>query len=1145
MAFMLGSFAGGLWQGASSAMSLAREYQAFQTTQAQFDAADELKKAQDEQNAQQAQNTAAQMLPGPGTFTTTSQPASTGGGTTDSGPIKGTGTGDTVTSSALPSSKKAQWPPKVDAGKGVPEPPEPPKPANQGLPGSSQAPGASTAGVKGAPGGPSGDPVYGPAGPPTSTGANAPPSPTTGTPSEQKPDEDKSGVITTPGKAPGVIERLGQTLGPLGRMLPGQNATPAPGGPYGSQNYQPPGPTSAYPPQTTALPDQSSAYPPQNTTPGGAWQQGRPSGAIMPAQSGQTAGVQGKPGSPSGPAVAPNSQRPAQYDPVTLQPINTATPGTPPAQPPTTQPTGGYFGSGAVGRAMSPVSPQQQPPAQQQPDQLSGPNAVNWATEQARKSGQEVPVPNGDGLVARPNGSVYTPGGGFRRQQGALPASNQYAGPGAQAGPAQPPSDAVQGDVAAIQQGIQNAQNARAQGQPPGTVAAAGPAAGQTQPAPQAPPGTYDTGKPSAAALKPQTGQQTPGPVTVPATPGKGSTKEGGVTTENAPGAVAPDQKGPSTQSEKTPPILAPHVNPAFWQQLQRQDPEYAAIVKQVVDKVGGGHVSYETVAATLYRESKFNRNPALGSYGEHGVMQVMPDTQRAMMRYLGQSVNPDTVEGSLTLGVAYLRYLAVDQGLGDNSVQTNFAYMRGPGAVNAVARDGVARSRQGPLGNALGWLDNMYGDHLQINDSMFTGGHNGPQGTHYSPDQLIRAGNGPGGPDALLNVVATTGPAGLGMSGRWASAQAAVERAAIMKGDWNALPHISEWFAQQSHQGAIASLAAAHSALLSGDTTGAVNALARAHAFFPDGVMGRFGIDKDGQLWGERFDEGSGQRIGQPFKIGAEDIARQAIMLKNPGNYIEALDAHRKVGAQIALDASHSQYYATADEREAHKQEMIGARESALETQRQGGRQDLETQRQEGADRRAAAKGGDKDYSSQDTVAANKTTDRAYSEDNRQSSDDGSGKPIDPGTWSNMAALHSSLVKQSRSGGGGATSASAQHIVNGVRDGSVRPVSGKDANGNAMWGFYDSSDVNSDGSLKEGAHAHAYLPKAEGDQVLRPFARAPKAGGGGQQRAAIGSGLGTQMAAQGGYGSNLANQPTSQASAIPMRQTAPESMAA
>lgn len=1077
MAFMIGAFAGGLWKGASSAMSLASQYQAFQTQAAQNEAADKVAAAREEELLAKPQVDTTKTGAGAGTGTgdTGVGGDGTGTGTTDAGPVRGTGTGEGVTESALPG--KSTWPPKRST-QGVPAPPEA-RPANQGMPGASQAPGAATAGIKGAPGGPSGDPVYGPAGPPsTATGTDAAPvTPTVPTTpvapvAEAQPEltpEQRSGKSPLPVVRPFIQTDPTQKDSPLNR--------------------------GALPQPTTS-----------------------PATAISPTQM-QTSDV------------------PAEgYTP------------TQPAPPSVTAPAGGYLGTGAVGQVLSPVagSTRANPPAPAQSSSgTAALNAIEAAKLQARKTGQDTPV-QGQSMVAHPDGSIgsapssgFAPraGGGGTGQQSAIPASNQFAGPGVPTGAGAgadtraPAPEQVQSDVGAIQQGI---QNARTGGRPAGTVAAAGPAAGTDAGA--TPPGTYDTPTPSAAALKPQTGQapaeppkgtagqtqQTPGPVSVPAT-------EGGPTSTKGGGAVVPGsgkQAGPSVQSEKTPAALAPQISPNFWSRLQKQDPEYAATVKRVVDKIGGGAVSYESVAAVLWRESRFQRQVGVAKDGDTGVMQVIPDTQRAMMRYLGTKVDPNSLEGSLTLGVGLLRYLAVDAGLGANTAQTHLAYMRGEGAVAEVSRVGVAQARQGRLRNALGWLDDMYEGKTTVNDTHFPGGFHGKTATNYSADQIISAGNGAGGPEALLNVVATTGPAGLPMSARWATAQAAVERAAIMKGDWNSLPHISEWFAQQSHQGAIANLSAAHAALEGGDSQGAMNALARAHAFFPDGVMGRFGVDKNNQMWGERFSEGTGERLGQPFKISSEDIVRQMIRLQNPNTYIKTLDEHRKTSAAISLDEARTKYEGLRPEVELEKSRIgaggtveaanIGARSrEQIAAENRASREQIARENREG-------KTGT-DYTASDQARANTETNSVYKDDNKP--DD-----VDQGSWSAMSGLHRQLIMPSRSGGSALTSSQARSVADGVRTGNIRPKPIKDAQGNQGYGFYSKEDLKEDGSVKEGAHAHAYLPKAEGDQVLRGFAGArrvaPAKGGGGEKRAAIGSGLGTQYAQQQGYGMNLANQP-------------------
>ncbi len=181
-------------------------------------------------------------------------------------------------------------------------------------------------------------------------------------------------------------------------------------------------------------------------------------------------GLQGS-GSGGGGSVVDNSGKP-------VSPANPPRLLNVPNQPAPAAPSlGSYQGTG-TGTAADTV-PIYQPPAGTPPAPANPTSAVAAAVAAAKASGKPVPVPGGNGLVANPDGSVGTPGGGGISGAPAgspLPANAPRAAleggvPVASANPLQvptvgapgPPSPLVPGDVNAIMAGI-----AKARGTPSG-----------------------------------------------------------------------------------------------------------------------------------------------------------------------------------------------------------------------------------------------------------------------------------------------------------------------------------------------------------------------------------------------------------------------------------------------------------------------------------------------------------------------------------------------------------------------------------------------------------------------------------------------------------------------------------------------------
>ena len=422
----------------------------------------------------------------------------------------------------------------------------------------------------------------------------------------------------------------------------------------------------------------------------------------------------------------------------------------------------------------------------------------------------------------------------------------------------------------------------------------------------------------------PLTGQSKPA---TPATPEKASPKQPPQQQSSAPvpvksgetgGKVVPDQKGDTQQSEPTNTSYAPPVNPHPYAWLKANDPEKAALVDEAVRLHGDGgtSVTADQLAAHWANESHFGYTSITSKDGAIGPLQILAATARQMDPH-GQ-FDTTTVKGGLAVATLYLKHLAVDEHLGVNSVATNFAYMRGPVAAREAQADLQTAMQKYPV--AFKGLQSFYPD-MKLTSDQFPGSGNG---SSYRDNwqQIAQQDT----PDGVLHMIATTGPTGLGMTDRWMQVEGAMVAAAIAHGNYDAVQHVTDWVAQMSHAGALSNLALASSMMQSGNMEGAAGALAKAHAFFPDGTYAQFGTDAKGRLVGRQFSEKDGTPMGNAFLINNEQIMQQMLQLQNPRTYIQALQTYQKNNAEIEQTKAHAALYRA----------MPGLKEEAIQATRE-----------------------------------------------------------------------------------------------------------------------------------------------------------------------------------------------------------------
>jgi hypothetical protein len=771
-----------------------------------------------------------------------------------------------------------------------------------------------------------------------------------------------------------------------------------------------------------------------------------------------------------------------------------------------TEPVGGYLTGrntpGAIpATTVAPVfPPPQTPQPQAQVPQPVSPPGQDEALAKAKATGQSVPFGN-QGMFVNPDGTVGAPPaapiGGTARGTPVASAAPTSLG-GRILGALNPVSSAQAAENPPEQ------QLAVAQAQAKDSNAPVKMADGRTV----NPNGTVDN--PPAQGV---TTAQPPKGATPP-------TQAGPVKVSGATGEVVPGQKGPSTQSESTPPVLGPSVSPGAYLRMATANPA----MKQLVDDVvaahgGGGAVSVYDVAAVAERESGWKVDAqAHGAMGAgQGLMQIEPDTQAGLLKALpgleaslGHRFDPFNAKDNLIMGTEYLKYLALTKGYGSGTVQMHLAYMRGDGAERGVARlqqvGWEQYAKEQPI--AAKGLMRLYDDKLKIDTSMFPGG-----GT-YDARQLVNATH-QSGPDATLHMLATTGPAGLGMTDRWRSAQAALEYAAIRSGHMDMLPQINDWISQTSHQGAVSNLMAADQALLSGNMQGASDALAKAHAFFPDGTYARIGATDDGRLWATQLSERDGKPMGKPFQVTHEMLASQIIAMQNPSNYVQALQKFQLTNAQIELAHAHAGYYQDLPEQRREAAALRAqTQEDATEQRRQAAQQHNETMLEQQRMRGEQAAGN--------TAAAERPVDahiaKDYGADGTPPPVDVNGQPMSSSRYAAMGEVQRAFQYPSKSGGGAISAPLARDYAEKFMKGQwhLAPSKERDASGNPT-GY---------GLVDEKGNPHGYLSTDMGNRILNLQGTERVQTGTGRQ-AAIGAGAGSYAALQSGYNQNLSNQPT------------------
>lgn len=361
--------------------------------------------------------------------------------------------------------------------------------------------------------------------------------------------------------------------------------------------------------------------------------------------------------------------------------------------------------------------------------------------------------------------------------------------------------------------------------------------------------------------------------------------------------ASAPPQNvQPVAQSEPTPAQSGrPFVDPRPYAWLAENKPDLRAVVDNAADEAG---VSPARIAAHMYFENHFRMADApTSSAGAVGPMQVLPSTAKVIDPTGKLDVNNPV--DNIRLGAQYIRM--GDDRFGKDTPSSVAMYHGGPGSAIDIANHPDMADANHP--KTMDYVRNVMGG-SNVDPKGFTGD------THITPRGLVLAGS-QGGPDGFLRYISQASPQGMPLTDAWQHAEGSLTRAFLERGDIAGAQHARDYVLQMSHAGSNQNLMAAYQSLNTGDSAGAAQYLAKAHAFFPDGSMGQFGVDASGKVWGQRMDEQNPTKpLGTPFQVTPNSVAGMLNQTADPKQFLATLLEQQKVTSATRHQDAMGDYY-------------------------------------------------------------------------------------------------------------------------------------------------------------------------------------------------------------------------------------------
>jgi len=434
-----------------------------------------------------------------------------------------------------------------------------------------------------------------------------------------------------------------------------------------------------------------------------------------------------------------------------------------------------------------------------------------------------------------------------------------------------------------------------------------------TQPTAPAPPPSPVPPKPI-----PATAQQVPtSQATGFADPGKG--------TDTRPTGRTGDEQSLGFNQDKIP------YDPRWYEGFVRAGDDRLKAINDAANTVGVSpsrlalHSGLEGSGRTVVPPSV----DARGNIIAVGPFQMKPDTMREVDPK-GQFLGPDGTYNNISFkdqAILAARYIKILDGqFGRDSTASVAAYHSGPAIVDqlAHAKGQPGLDFQHPA--LRDYMNKAYpGQNIALDS--FT-----PRST-MSGDGLVAAGTRYG-PEGTARWISFAKSPGLGPTDAWRQAEASLVQAAMSRGDIAGAIHAHDWIFQMSHAGTNQFLMQAHQLMQAGDSWGAAQALAKASTFFPDDTMGRFYVDSDGTIWGQRMDEhhpnDPNAAIGKPFKVTADGIESMLMQTTDPNNYLKMVYAQRSNAADIRY--KNAQAYYETQRPDLEREKILGDIEASRE---------------------------------------------------------------------------------------------------------------------------------------------------------------------------------------------------------------------
>ena len=361
-----------------------------------------------------------------------------------------------------------------------------------------------------------------------------------------------------------------------------------------------------------------------------------------------------------------------------------------------------------------------------------------------------------------------------------------------------------------------------------------------------------------------------------------------------------------------------PIIDPRPYASLAENAPQYRQMVDQVADETG---VSPQRLAWHWYKEGGFHTQAPDGAAGEQGPLQVIPSTAQQVDPK--GVLNPHDLHDSLTLAGRYINTL--DSRFGKDSPSSVGAYQGGVGSAADIAAHPDRAMQDHPRTMA-------YAQSAFPGQSVTPGHFTGPM----DMDAKTLANSANQGPEGFLRYVAQTAQqSGTTMTDAMRAAEATLVGFAASRGDIAGMQHARDFVLQVAHAGSTQNLMAAHQALTAGDGQSASQYLAKAHAYFPDGSMGQFGVDSKGQVWGQRMDENAkGKPLSPYFKVNADDVLGMMNQTSDPGKYMAMVQEQQKNAASIRHSNAMGDYYGNLlDARQKVAETQVAGRQGVAET--------------------------------------------------------------------------------------------------------------------------------------------------------------------------------------------------------------------